>query len=279
MITNKYQLGDNCLLGVENIAKAMKLLEIKKSSLGLFTKLETLNDNTIVETVENIDKNGFTKLMSAFQNLQSKKINETKELAKHLKQEYPKCSEVYRLLSFIADYEKDYKSAMENIEKAIECNKENTFAWLQKGRLLFDELNKPDDAVLCFCECVKIDKYMFHAYHDLGLVCMKFLNDLINSKNNNDIKKYASDYTQNAFDFFQMSASINPLFLDNYPNIAQILLIGGDYESCIMFINESMDFFKRHGLYDINNDVIRFLKIIYEDAQNNKYRLNGQNET
>ena len=274
IIINKYKLGDIYLIGVKNIDDAMLVLKRRRSSLGMFTKLQKSDKTTIVETIEDIDNDGFTKLISAYQTLQYGNLSEAKELAEQLKLEYSENSEVYRLLSFIADYEHDYKLAMTYIDKAIECNNENTFAWLHKGRLFFDVLKKADDALSCFQKCVELDKYMFYAYHDLGLVCLNWLNSLIINQDE-DYKKYAKEYAENAMKFFQLSKAINPLFLENYPNIAQIYLICGNDDDCMSFVEKSIDYFKEMNLYNINNDLIKSMKKTYEDAYMHKLKEKG----
>ena len=268
LIIYEYKLGDKQLLGVKNIDEAMNILKRRRSLFGLSTKLQQKDNSTIVESVVGIDGSGLTKLITAFQTLQSGKNKDAKDFAEQLNKEYAECSEVYRLLSFIADQGKDYESAIKYIDRAIECDNENTFAWLHKGRLLLYE--KTDEAKECFKRCVEIDSFMYQAYYDLGLIEKQHYKKLRPNKIEeltDDLNKELYEIHTRAFDYFQKAGAINRFFLDVYPNIAELHLLNGDFGKCVNFINDSFNFMKYYGLYNANNkEIIANMKKQFEDA-------------
>ena len=157
---------------------------------------------------------------------------------------------------------KNEKEALDYIEKAIQCEPRNTFAWLQKGRLFLDiELNLTE-ALECFKKCIELDPYMFLAYHDIGLVWLK----VFENKDNFDKEDYDKAYSN-----FQKSKEINPMYIDNNYRIAQLYLINKEYDNCIEYIERSFLNFKTKGLFDLRNQVIKEMKIIYEKAISQKY--------
>jgi len=270
LIINEYKMGDKNLLGANNIDEAMNILKCRRNSFGLSTKLQQKDDSTIVESVVGIDSNGFEKLIIAFQALQLGKIKDAKAFAEQLNKEYAECSEVYRLLSFIADQERDYKSAIKHIDDAIKYDNENTFAWLHKGRLLLYVYEKIGDAKECFKKCVEIDSLMFQSYYDLGLIEKQHYKELRPDKTEeqtDDLNKKLYEIHKRAFGYFQKAGAINRFFLDVYPNIAELHLLNNDFKDCIQFINDSFNFMKYYGLYNANNEkIIVKMKKQFEDA-------------
>ena len=270
LIINEYKVGNKDLLGAKNIDDAMNILKRRRSPFGVSTKLKQKDDSTIVESVVGIDGSGLIKLITAFQTLQLGNLKEAKEIAEQLNKEYAECSEVYRLLSFIADQEDDYESAMKYIDRAIECDNENTFAWLHKGRLFLDVYEKTDEAKECFRKCIEIDDFMYQAYYDLGLIEKQHYLVLRPDKREeitDDLNIKLYEIHTRAFDYFQKAGAINRFFLDVYPNIAELQLLNGDYEDCIRFITDSFKFMKYYGLYNDNNGkIIAKMKKQFEDA-------------
>ena len=273
LIINEYKVGNKDLLGAKNIDDAMNILKRRRSSFGVSTKLKQKDDSTIVESVVGIDGSGLIKLITAFHTLQSGNLKEAKEIAEQLNKEFIECSEVYRLLSFIADQEEDYESAIKYIDRAIECDKENTFAWLHKGRLLLDVYEKTDDAKECFNKCVEIDDFMYQAYYDLGLIEINHYKSLLSMHTkkelNEDLMLNEELYEihTRAFNNFQNAGAINRFFLDVYPNIAELHLLNNDFKDCIQFINNSFNFMKYYGLYNASNEkIIAKMKKQFEEA-------------
>lgn len=270
LIINEYKLGDKDLLGAKNIDEAMRILKCRRSSFGLSTKLQQKDNSTIVESVVGIDGSGFTKLIAAFQTLQLGNLKEAKEIAEQLNKEYAECSEVYRLLSFIADQEEDYESAIKYIDRAIECDKENTFAWLHKGRLLLDVYEKTDEAKECFRKCIEIDDFMYQAYYDLGLIEKQHYLTLRPDRKEElteVLKNELDEIHTRAFYYFQQTGAINRFFLDVYPNIAELHLLNNRFDECVKFINDSFNFMKYYGLYNATNEkIIAKMKKQFEDA-------------
>ena len=174
------------------------------------------------------------------------------------------------MLCFIADQEKNCKTAIEQIDNAIKYDNENTLAWLHKGRLLLDVYEKTDEAKECFKRCVEIDSFMYQAYYDLGLIEKQHYLVLRPDKIEeitDDLNNELYEIYKRAFNYFQNAGAINRFFLDVYPNIAELQLLNGDYEDCIRFITDSFNFMKYYGLYNDNNGkIIAKMKKQFEDA-------------
>ena len=265
LTTNIFKLGDSRLLGAKNIDEALKWLNFNKSALG-FNYIYTLkDDNTIIETVGDIDQDGLMSLLRGFQALQSNNIQDVQLIVNNVLTAHPRYSEAYRLKSYISGQLGNYDESLKDIEIAIDCDSSNTLAWLHKGRLYLNIYKKYDEAKSCFEQCVKIDGYMYEAYHDLGLVYLQQLEDLLKiSQIGDNEKQYLCE---KSYDSFRKSSILNPRYFANYPPIAHLYLLHTDFEECLSFIEETMNYFRVNGFYDIAKKETEIMKQIYAEAQ------------
>ncbi|MBP5680246.1 MAG: hypothetical protein J6X31_04305 [Bacteroidales bacterium] len=267
LITNIYKLGNPRLLGAKDINEALHRLNLYKSSLGFNYVYTIKDDSTIIESVGKIDQKGFVLLLTGFQALQSNNIQEAQNIVNEVLTMHPQYSEGYRLSSYISDHLGDYEKSMKDAETAINCDGKNTFAWLQKGRLLLDidKYKNYDSAKSCFEQCVNIDPYMYEAYHDLGLVSLRQLEGLLKESIQGDDTK--QKLYEESYDFFRKSSILNPRYFANYPRIARLQLLHTDFEQCLSFIEETMNWLRVNGFCDIAGKEIKILKQIYAEAQ------------
>ena len=72
---------------------------------------------------------------------------------------------------------------------------------------------------------------------------------------------------EKSYDFFRKSSILNPRYFANYPPIAHLYLLHTDFEECLSFIEDTMNYFRVNGFYDIAKKETEIMKQIYAEAQ------------
>ena len=171
-----------------------------------------------------------------------------KELTKYISEGHENDLEVIKLMGLVNVNLQDYKSAVENFEKAIKISPKDATALFYLANC-YDNLNRLSDAESYYIKVLEIRENYIDAYKNLCIICMK------TGKENNAIEyamkakeiapqDYTFDYLigtayvalkryNKGIEYLESALALNPEHFQIYNNLGTAYLLVGSREKAI----------------------------------------------